>query len=113
MFINNYTLDLDIKKAISKDLPFYVNEDNASMLFRVFNQGEPMDLRVYNEVKIWHVLNPKETVECIGAVSSNGESVSYTLDKRILEKRGFVDVILSMYAENTRVSAQPFKIKIV
>lgn len=113
MFINNYEITIDIKKAFTKKIPFYVNDDNASITFTVLDNGNHIDLSVFNKAVIRHRLQSSEVLEIIGNINIDENSVTYFLDKKIVANKGEVRLILSLHTETTRISTQPFKINII
>lgn len=115
MFKNEYTLTVDLKKSMSAVTPKFVQYDNATLVFKILDNGRVFDLTGFTKAEVAH--KRPDGVTVIGTAdieSSNGKNViRYNYLGSEMHKEGYTDVSLSIFSDNKKVSIYPFKVEIV
>lgn len=115
MFINEYTLTVDIKKRTQAIVPKFVQYDNASLIFKVLNNGKPYNLTAFTRAEIAHKRPDGQVVVGTGTLETlvSGERVvRYNYLGSEMHNVGFVETSLSIFSEDKKVTTQPFKVEI-
>lgn len=116
MFKNEYTLNVDLKQKMSSVTPTFVQYDNATLVFRVFDNGKPFDLTGFTKAEVSHKQPDGHTI--IGSAtilknSKNDDVISYSYLGSEMSKIGIVGTSLSLFSDDKKVSIQPFNVVIV
>jgi len=110
-FVNEYTLNVDIKKSMSSIVPTFKQGDSARLKFKVFNNGRNYDLSSFVRAEITFKLPNNEVF--IGNPLLQDGLIVYDFVGVEMERVGNVSVILSIYdSKDGVVSIRPFIISI-
>lgn len=116
MFKNEYTLTVDLKKSMSAVAPKFVQYDNATLVFKILDNGKNFDLTGFTKAEVAHKRPDGVTVIGTANIESttNGKSViRYNYLGSEMHKEGYTEVSLSVFSEDKKVSIYPFKVEIV
>lgn len=115
MFKNEYTLTVDLKKKMTAITPKFVKYDNATLVFKIFDNGKLYDLTDFTRAEVSHKRPDGKVVLGVGSIEtlSNGEFVvRYNYLGSEMNKAGFVETSLSIFSADKKVSILPFKVEI-
>lgn len=115
MFKNEYTLTVDIKRKFTAIVPTFVQYDNASLLFRVLDDGKPFDLTDFTRAVVTHKRPDGTSIVGSGQIkqSKSGDSlIEYLYQGNEMGEIGFVETSLSLFSADKKVSILPFKVRI-
>lgn len=113
--MNEYTLNVDIKRDMSSVVPTFAQGDSATLYFRVFDDGESYDYTNYVRSETRHRLpNSKQVIVGAGElVTIDGEKlIKYVYDGKEMVETGFVDTNLTIYTYSTTFSVRTFPVHI-
>lgn len=115
MIKNKYVLNVDIKRKHTAVVPTFVQHDTATLVFKVFDNGKPFSLKDVTRVEVSHKRKDGKVVIGLATYGTvNNESIiTYDYMGNEMSKEGFVDTSVTIFATNTRVSIQPFKVSII
>lgn len=116
MFINEYTLILDLKKKMTAKVPQFVQYDNATLVFKIYDDGKMYDLSSFTRAEVAHKRPDGKVVVGTATIESlvNGERViRYNYLGSEMNKIGFVETSLSIFSNDKKVTTQPFKVGII
>lgn len=115
MFKNEYTLSVDLKKKMAKRNPFFIQYDNASLLFKVFDNGKPFNLTGLTRATLTHQFT--DGTKIVGEASlvtiDNKQFIQYTYLGNEMDKVGTALVMLSLFSGEQKVSIQSFEIEFI
>lgn len=116
MFINEYTLILDLKKKMTAKVPQFVQYDNATLVFKIFDDGKMYDLSSFTKAEVAHKRPDGQIVVGTANLETliNGERVvRYNYLGSEMHNTGFVETSLSIFSQDKKVTTQPFKVEII
>lgn len=108
---NEYVLIVDIKRKYTAIVPTFVQHDTAVLVFKIFDNGKPLDLTQFERAEVTHKRKDGQVV--IGLASIEEDVVKYTYMGNEMSKEGFNETSLTLFSEASRVSILPFKVSIV
>lgn len=115
MFKNEYTLNVDIKRKFTALVPTFVQNDTATLKFKIFNNGLPYDLSSFTNAEV--TTQRKDGNVVIGKAyiegSAGNQYIRYEYLGNEMAESGFAQTTLTIFSDTTRVSILPFKINIV
>lgn len=115
MFKNEYTLNVDIKRKFTALVPTFVQNDTATLKFKIFNNGLPYDLSSFTNAEV--TTQRKDGNIVIGKAYIEGsvgnQYIRYEYLGNEMAESGFAQTTLTIFSDTTRVSILPFKINIV
>lgn len=115
MFKNEYTLNVDIKRKFTALVPTFVQNDTATLIFKIFNNGMPYDLSSFTSAEV--TTQRKDGSVVIGKAYIEGsvgnQYIRYEYLGNEMAESGFAQTTLTIFSDTTRVSILPFKINIV
>lgn len=115
MFQNEYVLHVDIKKKHTAIVPTFVQNGNASLIFKIFNNGKPYDLSGFVRAEVTTLRNDGQVVIGLAQLEETpkGKQIRYEYMGNEMKKEGFAETTLTIFNANSQVSIRPFKINIV
>ena len=115
MFKNEYVLSVDLKRKQTAIVPTFVQNDTATLVFKIYDNGRPFDLTNFTKAEITTIRKDGQVVIGVGQIetTTNGHQVRYAYLGNEMKKEGFAHTSLTLFSGDTRVSIQPFKINVV
>lgn len=110
IFSNDYLLNVDIKHKLVVGTPTFRQGDNAKLRFKIFDNNVLYDLTGFTNAKIIHKLPSGDSYTGEAFLNMKNE-IEYDYPTKLeLSEVGKVQVVLSIYSNDTVVSIQPFSI---
>lgn len=108
---NVYRLTVDLKLSQTGIVPTFIQYDKARLEFQIFDDGKPMNITSYDRVEVAH-RRPDGTSVVGSGIIENG-LVIYNYHGSEMNQIGNVLTALSIYSGESKVSIQPFNVRIV
>lgn len=115
MIQNEYILNVDIKRKFTAIVPTFVQNDTASLVFRIFDNGKEFDLSDYNRAEMTTIRKDGEVVIGLADIETvNGrQQIRYEYMGNEMSQEGFAQTSLTIFSDSGRVTVRPFKINII
>lgn len=115
MIKNEYSLNVDIKRQHTAQIPTFVQYDEAVINFKVFDDGKPFEFDEGSVAKLYHKrLDGVITEGDIEFIEEDyGYSLKYTYQGNEMYIAGYVLATLVIYSGIHKVSIQPFKVHFI
>lgn len=113
-YANIYTLNVDLKQAMTSIVPSYKQGETAFLRFRLFDNGHHLDTTPYTYSEIVHKLpSGNKIMGNLDLITVDGEQLlEYRYTGVELAELGKVEVQLVIQSADTNVAIRPFKIVI-
>ncbi|KON87329.1 hypothetical protein AF332_11160 [Sporosarcina globispora] len=109
---NEYYLILDFKRATSTQVPVFVQNDSAKLVFSIYDEGKPYDLTNINTVHV--LLTRPDGLVVSGLASVLDGKIVYNFGSTEMQITGDLSVTLQFHdSDGDRISTRPFKVKIL
>lgn len=114
-FDNSFTITVDTKRniAIAKQVPTYIRNDTATLFVRIQQDGVEYDFSTADR----YVFNFKRSdgviVNGLGLYDPESNLIKYELKSTEMEKVGNVELMISLFLGESRITTRPFFIKIL
>lgn len=112
--MNEYTLNVDIKRDMTSVVPTFAQDNEITLYFRVFDNGKSYDYLTYLKSEVTHKLPSGKIIK--------GSAILVELDGKKLIKYdysgvemievGYVKTNLTIYTYSTKLNIRSFNINI-